>query len=169
MKVRGKWLMALAAGVVGLALIGGTTLAADPTPTSTGWGGWGAANCGSVGAGAGMGGMNLATVAKALNVTTDQLATDIKAGKSIAEIAKAKGVSEDAVVEAALAPTREMLQIRVKYGQLTQDQANQMQERMTTQLRQHLSQTTPTPGAGAGNQWGGRMGRGGMMGSGRAI
>ena len=169
MKVSSKWLVTLAAGVVGLALIGGTTLAADPTPTATGVAG--GADCTYAGmgrgAGMGMGGMQLAPIAKALNVTTDQLAADIKAGKSIAEIAKAKGVSEDAVVEATLAPTREMLQIRVKYGQLTQDQANQMQERMTTQLRQHLSQTTPTPGAG--NQWGGRMGRGGMMGGGRAI
>lgn len=164
MKERDKWLLALAAGVAGLILVGGATLAATPTPTSTGSGGWGATYCGGVGFG--LGGMNLAPIAKALNVTIDEIAADIRAGKSIADIAKAKGVSEDAVVEATLAPMKEMLQIQVKYGQATQDQADQMLERMTTQLRQRLSQAATTPGASTGGQYGGHMGRGGMMGGG---
>ncbi|WP_426572071.1 hypothetical protein [Aquihabitans sp. McL0605] len=48
-------------------------------------------------------GMDLDTAAKALNMTTEQLQTQLKAGKSLADVAKAQGVDKQKVIDALVA------------------------------------------------------------------
>ncbi len=52
------------------------------------------------------GGANLEAAAKALGITTDALTKELTAGKSIADVATAKKISVDKVVDAILAATR---------------------------------------------------------------
>lgn len=61
-----------------------------------------------------------------LNVTADDLQAQLKAGKSLAEIAKAQGVSEEEVINLLAKQQEEKLAEAVKAGELTQEQADKM-------------------------------------------
>ncbi len=166
----------VAALLLGAFALTGTAAAQTPTPQ----GNWGA---GYNGMGQG-GGMMLAPVAAALKVTPQELAAELAAGKTVFQVAAEKGVSEQAVLDAAVAPYADMLTLRVKYGYLSQQQADQL----VAQERARLQTTFSTAAAGYGGyggwgcgMWGGAyanptnstsnqgtnggwgMGRGGMM------
>src|SRR3990172_3145946 len=83
--------------------------------------------CGGAGMmGSGMGlGLKVTTerVATLLGTTTADLKAQLQTGKTLADIAKARGVSNDTLVQTILAPFQEHLDIMVKYGYLTKDQA----------------------------------------------
>ena len=70
------------------------------------------------------GGRNLATAAKALGVTADELRTQLKAGKSLAEVAKAEGVDKQTVIDALVADATTRLAKAVKSGKLTQAESD---------------------------------------------
>lgn len=72
-----------------------------------------------------------AAVAKALGLTTDALRQQLQAGKTVAELAKAKGVSTATIRTAALAALKTQLATEVKAGKLTQAQADQHLARAT--------------------------------------
>ena len=162
-------LVALAIPAVGL----GTALAQDPTPTPTPdstdtW-------CG--GAGGMMGGMgfmhgglfgaNLDRLATTLGITTDELTAQLKEGKTLKQIAEAKGVSESTLVETILAPIRDRMQLMVKNGYITEQQASDHLAAIQQQVETLIGQPLPQGGTHQGNGWHqGMMGGNGMMGGG---
>ncbi len=78
----------------------------------------------------------LDAAAKALGMTSQDLVAELKAGKSLADIAEEKGVVEDAVKRAVLDALKAQLDQAVKDGRLTQTQAEQMKTRMEQVLEQ---------------------------------
>lgn len=147
-KRRSVVLALVAALLLSVFALTGTAAAQTPTPQ----GNWGA---GYYGMGQG-GGMMLGPVAAALKVTPQELAAELAAGKTVFHVAAAKGVSEQAVLDAAVAPYADMLALRVGYGYLSQQQADQL----VAQQRERLQVAFSTAGAGYGNGgWGcGTMG-----------
>ncbi len=72
--------------------------------------------------------------AKALGLTTAELQTELKAGKSIADVAKAKSVDVATVKTAMLAAIKTDLDAKVKAGTLTQAQADTAYQMATTHI-----------------------------------
>lgn len=140
------------AGVLTLAMalalvLGGVAQAQTPTPgpgtpgkgTPGGWfGGWGCdlgrgffGRPGGLGFGIrGWGGdVNvLNVVATALGMEPADLQTELQNGKTIADLAKAKGVSTDTIVNAIVAAYKTSLDLAVTNGYLTQTQADAILE-----------------------------------------
>lgn len=160
----------LVSGVAGLVMLGavaGTALAAPPTPTPQGPA-VGAQQGRGIGYGMGYGmGYQAAEApaAKALKMTVEDLHAQRLAGKSLAEIAKAQGVSTDAVVMAMVESRKAVLDARVSAGTLTQAQADEalklMKERMSQSItRTEVGPNRPADGQGLGLAFGrGAMGR----------
>jgi transposase len=127
----------LLAGLGGAALV----FAQEPTPPIPfGWHG-GGRGMGGFG-GRGMGGFGWAsggqwtvfdTAAEALGLTPEELFAELHAGKSLDEIAEAKGVDVQTVYDAMNAARAEAgkqaIEQAVEDGRLTQEQADQMIER----------------------------------------
>jgi hypothetical protein len=108
---------------------------------------------GMMGAGPGWGSANslVAIAAEKLDMTTAELITELKSGKTIADLAKEKDVSLDSLVEAALAPRLERMAVMVSNGVVTQEQADAMTEVMKTNLTARLNGETTSgtcPGLG---------------------
>ncbi|MGL6279871.1 MAG: hypothetical protein ACRC50_09980 [Gaiella sp.] len=76
----------------------------------------------------------LAPVAERLGMTRAEIRAELKAGKSLAEIAAAKGVSKDALVAAMVAPAKERLAKAVAAGRLTQTRADELIARLTERV-----------------------------------
>jgi hypothetical protein len=143
--------------LLGLFLVG-TVFAQSPTATpapTTPWGqAWGGIWRGS------------STISKAitdlLGMTQGQILDERLAGKTLLDIAKEKGVTEQQLIDALVSGRKEVLDQAVKDGRLTQAQADWMLEAMKTMAPLQL--TNPF-GPGANN--GPRGGRFGGMGGGR--
>ncbi len=71
--------------------------------------------------------------AQTLNLTEDELQTQLRSGQTLAQIAQAQGTTEQAVIDAALAAAKIQLDEAVAAGTVTQAQADaayaQLQER----------------------------------------
>jgi hypothetical protein len=71
-----------------------------------------------------------------LGTTVADLESQLNSGKTLADIASAKGIKQDQLILTMMAPYKEHLDIMVKYGYLTQDQVNtfvqQAQQRLQT-------------------------------------
>ncbi|MCK9860696.1 hypothetical protein [Paenibacillus sp. ATY16] len=80
-------------------------------------------------------GQNLDTVATALNMTEDELKTELQAGKTIADIAEAKGVSTDSVVNALETAINAQIDQAVTDGKLTADEAATKKENTPAQAQ----------------------------------
>jgi hypothetical protein len=103
-------------------------------------------------------------VLKKLGLTADQVLAERRAGKSLAEIAQAKGVSKETLVATIVDAHKTALDAAVKAGTLTQAQADAMQSFMKERGAWMVDQTTVGPGM-AGAALG--LGHGpGMMGHG---
>lgn len=110
----------------------------------------------------------LKTVADKLGIGADALANELKSGKSIADLAASKNVDLQSLVDTVTAPQKEMMAIRVKYGYLTQAQADQAIQNMASVMKSRFEQK------GFFGGFGGMMGGGsrpggfgpGMMGGG---
>lgn len=110
------------------------------------------------------GSAKLEETAKVLGVTTDDLKTQLKAGKTIQEVATVKGVSEAQLQEAfhahMMGAQKTRLAQLVKNGNITQAQADAQLQWMSDHhqwLKDH-----PAPlGGSKGSMMGGR-GKGGM-------
>ncbi|WP_064014629.1 hypothetical protein [Deinococcus puniceus] len=103
-------------------------------------------------------------VAKALGLTPETLRQQLKAGKTIADLAKAGGVSTATLRAAALAALKTQLAAEVKAGKLTQAQADQRLARATADANFGLMAGGPRggpdggPNGGRGGPDGGRNG-----------
>jgi len=125
----------LLAGLAGAAFV----FAQEPTPPIPfGWhgGGHGMGGFGRGGFGWARGGMwtMFDTAAEALGLTPEEFFAELRAGKSLAEIAESKGLDVQTVYDAMNAARGEAMQQAIEQavedGRLTQEQADQMIERL---------------------------------------
>ena len=159
--------------LVVLAVAGGTALASPPDPNAQMQ-----EYCHGGGAGYGLDGLSLERVAELTGLTPEEIIAQREAGTSFFAIAQTKGVGQQNLINTVLEPQREMLQFMVKYGRLTQVQADAILAASAERLQTVLSATDTTTGgygyggmmnsSGVGGMMGGQGGmmggRGGMMG-----
>lgn len=151
---------AVVGGALGLSMlvgVAGAAFAADPpaAPQGQQW-------QRGAGAGRGLGAGYQAIsgpIAELLGMTAADIHAERVAGKSLAQIAQAKGVSEDQLVEAMLAARKSALDARVKAGTLTQEQADAAYQQMQTRIKESVNRTAvgpnrPEDGLGLGLGWG---------------
>lgn len=94
-----------------------------------------------------------AAVQTLLGMTAEQIQAERQAGKSLAQIAQAKGVSVESLINAITAEHKAQMDQLVKDGKVTQEQVNLMRERQQSQVETAVERTTVGPmGAGAGFQ-----------------
>ncbi len=107
-------------------------------------------------------GAALDSAAEVLGMTPEELRAELQAGKSLAEVADEQGVDPQAICDAAHAQREETVQQAVADGRLTQEEADQMLERMG----EHEGDCLSSPGRpfGFGHAGRGRLGSGGHMG-----
>jgi hypothetical protein len=110
------------------------------------------------------GGFGLDVAAKAIGVSTESLESDLKAGKTIADVAKAKGVSVQKVVDAMVAAMREQIDSQLKAGRLTSEQAKRLEANLEQMITDHVNGTFTRPDFPG--RRGGRFGPGGPFGFG---
>jgi hypothetical protein len=143
--------VALAVILLGLFVVG-TVFAQGPTPApapTTPWGrAWGGIWQGS------------ATVSKAitdlLGMTAGQLLDARQAGKTLLDVAREKGVTEQQLTDALLAGRKDVVDQAVKDGRLTQEQADWMLNTMKAMAPFQLN--NPFGGMGPVGGWGGMHG-----------
>jgi len=125
-------------GAIGLFVVG-SALAQTPTPWARvpmmGWNRAGGCG-GGCGGGCVISGTNTIhdTIAKTLGVTTEQLYAERSAGKTLAQIAKDKGVSEQQLTDVILAAQKQFIDQAVNDGRIAQAQADWMQTQMKTMV-----------------------------------
>lgn len=164
-----KWKALLVAAVVVLTLSIGSGIAlaqkssvpaTQAAQTDADAGAW----CGGNGNGYRFDQVTLGRIATLLGTTTDQLQTQFNNGQTLAAIASASGVSSDKLIDTILAPEQEHLAINVKYGYLTQQQADQILSQARSRLSTVITQQATAGTTGAARRQG--PGNGGMMGGG---
>lgn len=95
-----------------------------------------------------------------LGMTAEELQAERLAGKSLAQIAESKGVTVEEMVEVMVAARKAELAQRVADGDLTQERADFMLERMETQVQSMIERTNAGAPAGTMMGRGMRGGRG---------
>jgi hypothetical protein len=149
-----RWLkfatLAIALVVVAVLLLGASAFAKGPaekvvSPTTTARG-YGIGYMGERNRG-GQQDSLVAVAAKVLNMSQADLVAELDS-KTIAAVAKEKGVAIDKIVSAFLAPREEALKNAVATGKLTQAQADQMLATMKANVTKQLNNTWTPRGAG---------------------
>lgn len=146
----------LAALLIGSIFIVPAAVAAGPwsrgnavSDTTDAWGGRGVANGAAVGP-------QVQRIATFLGLTQEDIKAQLQGGKTLAQIAEAKNITRQALIDFILAPAKDMLQLRVKYSYLTQAQADEafkaQLERVNTFIdRVHTCTQDGNVGNGPGN------------------
>lgn len=174
--MRKQWKVVVGVAVAALALtvVAGTALAQGPRGANGAQAGTGV--CGGVMGQYGVGGpawgqdATLGAVTGLIGLTEDEIIAERQAGKSLADIAGDKGVTEEQLVNAILDSKGDVLAERVAAGTLTQAQADAMLANMTAMVTANVNRTTtgPVNGSGARGQGRGMM-RGGRSGAGLGL
>lgn len=89
-----------------------------------------------------------------LKLDADKLSEQLKADKSLAAVAEAQGVSVDDVVALLVKQQEEKLAEAVKAGKLTQEQADQMNEKASERVKAMVESTHQDRGHGKGMGFG---------------
>ena len=130
--------------VVSLMVVSASAFAQVPQAGGPGGGGRG---------GMGMGGPQnslVATAAPELGMIQTDLVATLNTGKTIADVAKDKGVALDKIVDAAMAVRKAALDQSVTSGRMTQAQADTMLATMKTNITAQLSAAFQPRGYGDG-------------------
>jgi polyhydroxyalkanoate synthesis regulator phasin len=110
-------------------------------------------------------GNNLVSVAAdKMGMKLTDLLTELQNGKSIADVAKEKGVDTQMIVDAYMAQVKETLDKAVADGNITQKQADYQLEQIKTRVTDQLDNTWQEFDRGRGGRRGGMMGEPGMGG-----
>jgi urease gamma subunit len=109
---------------------------------------------------------SLDSVAEALGITTDELRADLRNGQSVADIAKAKKVDLDTIVDALVRDATEKLDQAVQDERLTQDQADKITADLKARITDFVNGDRPD-GPGRLGGFGRRHGGPGFFGPGR--
>ena len=80
-------------------------------------------------------------VADILGMTPQDLRTELQAGKSLAQVAEAKGISRDTLKAKLLEAHKTRIDAAVAAGKLTAEQAQTMTERASAHIDQMLDRT----------------------------
>ena len=112
-------------------------------------------------------GERLDAVSGLLGITSDELKTELRAGKSLAEIATEKGVDTQKVIDAIVAEMTEKVNEKVAEGKITQDQADRMLANAVERVTAMVNGEHPARAFGHENgerhrRFGGRGHRGGF-------
>jgi hypothetical protein len=97
------------------------------------------------------------SVASALGITTDELRDELRNGQSIADIAKAKNVDLDAVVDTLVKDATAKLDQAVQDEMLTQEEADELKAALKKRITDRLNGDLPDLPAGFGRFGGFRM------------
>lgn len=108
-----------------------------------------------------MGDNLLSIAADKLDMKLTELLTGLQDGKSIADVAKEKGIDTQTIVDAYLAQLKENLDEAVTDGRITQKQADYMLQQAEERVTDQLDNTWPSGFGGRGK--GGMMGFPGLM------
>ncbi len=87
-----------------------------------------------LGGGAGMMGV-FGDVAKQLGMTPQDLLTELRSGKSLADVAKAKGLDEQKVIDSLVSAADARIDQAVKDGKLAQDKADTMKAKLPDRIK----------------------------------
>ena len=90
-----------------------------------------------------MGGIVLDPVAKALGISTDELKTDLAEGQSVADIAKAKKVDINKVIDALVADASAKIDQAVKDGHLPSAMADKLKSSLKTMITDAVNGSFP--------------------------
>ncbi|MDQ1481363.1 MAG: hypothetical protein QOI44_2224, partial [Actinomycetota bacterium] len=110
--------------------------------------------------GEGVFGGKLDGAAKALGITADQLMTDLRNGQSIADVAKAKNVDLNKVIDAMVSDAQSEIDAAVKDGHLTQDEATKLKQDLKSRITDLVNNARPKgeghfgPDGGGPGRWG---------------
>jgi polyhydroxyalkanoate synthesis regulator phasin len=87
-----------------------------------------------------------------LGVSEDELRTELESGKSLADVARAKGKSVDGLVDTLVADAKKHLDEDVSEGDLTREQADELLSRLEEGVRTMVNGQRPSmaPGRGFG-------------------
>jgi hypothetical protein len=94
----------------------------------------------------GRGGRGLDSAAEALGITADELRTALEGGQTIAEVAAAKGVDVQTVIDAMLADLKTHLDEEVAAGEHTQEEADQKLADATERITDSVNNGMPERG-----------------------
>ena len=101
-------------------------------------------------------GPRLQAAATALNMSLDDLRAQLREGKTIADVARAKGVDPQRVIDAMVADATQHIDQAVRDGKLTAEQAAQrkegLQERITRMVNEGPPRRGDRPPAGTPTQ-----------------
>ena len=125
-KMGRRGFIALGATLVLGGVVAGTALA-QQTPAAP----W----AGPMGPGGGMAGPMYQTIAAALGISSDELFSAMRSGKTIAQIAQERGVDLETVIDAAEKSHDTALDAQVQAGRLTREQADWMDAHMEANIR----------------------------------
>ena len=89
-----------------------------------------------------------AQVAKILGITPQELRTQLEAGKTLAQIAAAQGISKTDLVNKLVAAAKADLAAAVKSGRITQAQADKISANLQARITKHVDEVGPGPRMG---------------------
>ena len=80
-----------------------------------------------------------------LGIDVDTLRTELRSGKTIAEIATDQGVEVQTVIDALVAEAQSHLELSVDNGRLTQEEADAKLAELTERITERVNEGRPTP------------------------
>ena len=101
-------------------------------------------------------------VAAALGVSADDLKKELQLGKTIAQVAQAKGISTDTIAAALKQKINDAADKAVKDGKVTQDQATKIKSGLDRMVQNIVQRGPRPPGGGPGRQPGAGRGQDGQ-------
>ena len=108
----------------------------------------------------GRGGLDLDTAASVIGMTRDELRTALDSGKTLAQVAQGRNISQATLVDKLVAAEKTRIAAAVKAGRLTQAQADSIAADLTTRVTERVTSTRPMGGRGrhGGDGYGGGTG-----------
>ena len=88
-------------------------------------------------------GAALDEVASIIGITPDELRTQLRSGKTLAEIAKTKNISQAMLVDKLVAAAKTRLAAEVKAGRLTQARADAIAKKLSARITEMVTRTGP--------------------------
>jgi hypothetical protein len=96
--------------------------------------------------GRGLIGQELDKVSSVLGLSPEELLSELRGGKTLAQIAGEKGVDTQTLVDTMLEPAKQLLSNQVEKGNLTQEQADQRLQQMTARIEDFINNGGPLRG-----------------------
>ncbi|MCW2276888.1 DUF2680 domain-containing protein [Heliophilum fasciatum] len=105
-------------------------------------------------------------IAPIVNLTVDELRAELQAGKSLVQIAQAKGISADTLKAQVLEVAKKTIATQVEQGKLTQEKADLMLSNLPNHIDTFLNHCAQGKGLGNGSGKGPGNGSGNGLGNG---